>query len=95
MKDSACPLLCETVVSELRALSTPEGICQLALHDISRATGYSRRSIIRAIKGLVARGAVVVRHRYASDGTQLCNVYRVTGGHATHRAKGGVVCQIS
>jgi len=95
MKDSSRPRLCETVVTAFRACVNPDGMCELSLHNLSRVTGYSRRSVIQAIKGLVALGAIVVHRRYASDGTQLCNAYRLTAELAKSTSKRGAACHVT
>ena len=67
----------EAVLVELLQSANHQGVCQPSLRELSHATRYSKRSVIRAIQDLFECQVLVVEHRYGADGTQLRNLYRL------------------
>lgn len=55
-------------------------VCDPSLYELSQITGFSRRSVCRAIKDLMTRRVLVFSHRYAADGCQLSNEYLLIDG---------------
>lgn len=76
------PSLHRSVMDALVRFSDGQEVCDPSLFELSEASGYCRRSVCRAIKDLIARQAVVADHRYAEDGRQLSNQYRLILTHA-------------
>lgn len=51
--------------------------CCPSLAELAEVAGFSRRAICLAIKALRNRRILVVSHRFAGDGRQLSNEYRL------------------
>ena len=76
---AALPPLQTVVLEALHQLSNPRGVCYASICELSAETGYSRRSIRRAIKDLIMHRMVEVLERHERDGSQLSNQYSLIG----------------
>lgn len=63
------------VMEALIRIADGREACNPSLFELSLATGFSRRSVCRAILDLTHRGELVFSHRFAPDGSQLSNEY--------------------
>lgn len=73
----------EAVIVALFQFADHQGICQPSIRELSDATKYSKRSVVRAIQDLVACEVLMVEHRQAADGASLRNIYKLTTTRAT------------
>lgn len=78
------------VLAVVEAVSAPRRPACLSLRDLARATELTEGRVRSALRGMVAHGLVTAEARYADDGGQLANGYRLTAaGRERLRAAGG------
>ncbi len=89
------PSVDQAVMEALVWFSKGHAACNPSLYEISKLTGFSRRAVCRAIQDLKNRRVLMLSHRFASDGRQLSNEYRMTVEGKTRPARGGAVCHVT
>lgn len=77
----------QSVVEALVQFSNGHPACYPSLDELSRAAGISRRAVCQALQDLKKCRVLMSSHRFASDGRQLTNQYRLVGD-AIYREKG-------
>lgn len=65
------------VMEAMIRFSRGHATCCPSLAELSDVAGFSRRAICLAVKALRNRRILVVSHRFAGDGRQLSNEYRL------------------
>lgn len=69
-------------VAVLHALERPAGNrreCSPSLRDLSHTTGFSKKSVLKALRRLASSGLLVITPQFADDGGRAPNRYTVRG----------------